>query len=310
MDTNNEAEKLNIIPEKIIQILLKHLMILKNENAYLKNKLDINSYSEGFPKNKVGINSRSEPIPENRDGIKSSSTDIPKNGNREKTSSTGIPENRVGVKTSSEAIPENKVGINSSSIYIPEIGNSIQSFLKALAALQNWDNSENIPYHIFEDKLITALEEYLKTGDRQQSLYTFYLDFLKAIEERNSNAEKNRASVIAPRIEDTHTLPSKITIDKATLKRLEAALHGYLPRTAMHDLYTNVAKELLCLHNNGKATGNELRTIAGLSTGGFAKHLPKLKRMGLIKKLPPGNYILTETSTQLLLKTFGVLKGE
>ena len=153
-----------------------------------------------------------------------------------------------------------------------------------------------------------ALNEYIKTGDRQHTLYSFYENFVEAVSEKNTEAEKIKAAATILRLEDTHILPARITITLEVLEKMKVALHGYLPHTAPHDLYGTVTDELICLHNNGKATSNELREACGLSVPGFAKHLPKLQRLGLIVKQPPLNYVLTETSKHILLKTFGIAK--
>lgn len=310
MDTNNEAEKLNIIPEKIIQILLKHLMILKNENAYLKNKLDINSYSEGFPEKRIGINTSLEGTPEKRNGTNTSLDDVPEKRIGTNTSLEGTPEKGIGINTSLEGILEKEIGININFGGIPEKGNGINVVLGAISELKKGENTEYMLYRIFEQGLITALNEYIKTGDGLHTVYAYYHDFLKAINDKNNDTENLKKKAVTLRLEDTYTLPVKIAIDATSIEKLKSALHGYLPATAKHDLYINVAYELLLLHNNGKTTGTQLREFSGLSKSGFAKHLPKLKRMGLIKKQPPSNYVLTETSIHLLLKTFGVLKDE
>jgi hypothetical protein len=41
METPTSSQKLTITPEGILPILLKHLMLLKNENAYIKKIMQL-----------------------------------------------------------------------------------------------------------------------------------------------------------------------------------------------------------------------------------------------------------------------------
>jgi hypothetical protein len=308
MNMDNEAEKLDIAPDKIIHILLKHLMVLKNENAFLKNYASIHSYENSIPEKNIGIKSLLDGIAEKNIGIKTPLDDTTQNNIGIKSSQDGIPEKIIGIKSSLDDILQKNIGIKSPFYGIPENNIGIKPVLEALPALNEGANADILLYSVFEQGLLNALNEYIKTGDGQNTLYNYYTDFVEAVAEKNLAASKIKEAEDNLPIEDTHTLPRQIMANDMALSKLRHALHGHLPRTSKWDLYENIALELLLLHNAGKATGTQLRKSAGLSIGGFAKHLPKLKRSGLIKNLPPSNYVLTSSSTHILLKTFGVPK--
>ena len=365
MEKDQEAEKLNIDPERLIHILLKHLMYLKNENAYLKNYVGIKSFENGVTEMNIGINNGENGIVENYIGINNSENGIVtniiginnsengivKNNNGMNNCENGIVENYIGINNSENGIAENIIGINNSengiaknnigikngendivenNIGVNNVENGIvennlgknnsvkgtvendlgiKSVFNALSALNNNANAAILLYTVFERGLIDALNQYIKNGNGQNTLYSYYTYFVEAVEKRNLAASKPKETAMNIRLEDTHILPQQITADSHALTKLRAGLHGHLPRTARWDLYENVARELLLLHNAGKATGTQLRNIAQLSVPGFAKHLPKLKRSGLIKKEPPSNYVLTEYSKHILLETFGIPKN-
>ena len=100
-------------------------------------------------------------------------------------------------------------------------------------------------------------------------------------------------------------LPAHIEADNTNVVKLAKALRNFLPDTRQHDALSNIARELLLLHNATRATSHELRKEAGLSKPGFAKHLPKLKRRGFIMSEPPLKYRLTEMSREIMEKVFG-----
>jgi len=351
MEKDKEAEKLHIDPEKIIHILLKHLMYLKNENAYLKNYVGIISSENGITENNIGINNLSGGIVEKNNGINNLSDGITEKNNGINNLSDGITKNNIGINNLSDGITENNNGINFFADGITEKNNGINFFadgiteknnginffadgiteknnginfsangiteksigtkfiFNALSTLDGNANANVLLYTVFEQGLINALNQYIKNGNGQNTLYSYYAYFVEAVEEKNLAASKLKEAAKNLRLEDTHILPQQITVDGDSLRKLSDGLHGYLPRTARWDLYLNVANELLLLHNAGKATGTQLRNIAQLSVPGFAKHLPKLKRSGLIIKDPPNNYILTGISKHILLKTFGIPKN-
>ena len=323
MEKDQEAEKLNIDPERLIHILLKHLMYLKNENAYLKNYVGIKSFENGVTEMNIGINNGENGIVENYIGINNSENGIAENIIGINNSENGIAKNNIGIKNGENDIVENNIGVNNVENGIVEnnLGKNnsvkgtvendlgIKSVFNALSALNNNANAAILLYTVFERGLIDALNQYIKNGNGQNTLYSYYTYFVEAVEKRNLAASKPKETAMNIRLEDTHILPQQITADSHALTKLRAGLHGHLPRTARWDLYENVARELLLLHNAGKATGTQLRNIAQLSVPGFAKHLPKLKRSGLIKKEPPSNYVLTEYSKHILLETFGIPKN-
>ena len=100
-------------------------------------------------------------------------------------------------------------------------------------------------------------------------------------------------------------LPTHIEVNSANLTKLAQVLRQYYPATKQRDAINIIARELLLLHNTSRATAKELRREAGLSKPGFAKHLPKLRRRGLIVKEPPLKYRLSEMSLGIIEKVFG-----
>jgi hypothetical protein len=331
-------EKLNLEPDKIIHILLKHLMDLKNETAFLKKFAALHSSEDGIPKNRVGINNASEAIPKNRVGINNVPEAIPKNRVGINIVPEAIPKNRVGINNVSEVIPKNRDGINIVPEAIPKnrdgINNDIEGISKnrvgvkdvfediskssigindvseALSNLNADTNGNDLLHTVFEKELLKALEEYLKNGDGQTTLYDFYTDFVEAVAKQNSDAAKARDTAVNLRLEDTHYLPAKIAYKDDSITKLMTALHGHLPNFARKDLYRKVAIELINLQSLGKATSTEIREFTGMSVTGFAKHLPKLMRYGLIKKQAPLNYVLTDVSNHIFLELFGIPKTE
>ena len=322
MNIDNNPEKLEIIPEKIIHILLKHLMVLKNENAYLKNYMGINSIETAIPEIKDGAKHLTEAMPEIKDGAKHLTEAIPEIKDGEKHLTEAMPEIKDGEKNLTEAMPEIKGGekhlteaiseIKDGEKHLmkamPEIKDGAKRMFGALPDLKEGVNADNLVYTVFEQGLFNALGLFIRSGDGQNTLYSFYTDFLEAVEEKNNEAEKIKAAAVNVQLEDTHILPEKLNNDGHSCGILAQALRVYLPRTSRWDLADKVASELLLLHNLGKATTTQLRECAGLSKTGFAKHLLKLQRCGLMKKQPPSNYALTEISAHILLQLFGVPK--
>ncbi len=336
MNKNTDMEKLEIEPDKIIHILLKHLMDLKNENAFLKNyanlhssengiprnRLGINNVPDGIPKNRVGIKNVLKGIPKNRVGIKNVPEAIPKNRVGIKHVPEGIPKNRVGIKYTFNVIPKNRVGINNVTedipknrvgikyIFngIPEDRVGIKYISEALSNSSSDTNRNSLLHSVFEEELIKAMDEYLKNGDGQTTLFTFYSDFVDAVAEQNSADSKAKDAAANLRLEDTHFVPSDISHKNESYDKLESGLKRHLPRYAGKGIHRTVAIELLQIQRTGKATGTELRDCSGLSVAGFAKHLPKLIAYNLIKKQAPLNYVLTDYAQHILLELFGVPK--
>ena len=334
MIKDDELEKLNIEPDKIILILLKHLMYLKNENAFLKNNaalhsLDNGSFDnkiggkflpDGISVNKIGGNTLPDGTIKNMFGGNTLPDGTSENKNGVNTLLDGTSENKIGGNTLPDGTSENKIGGNTLNDDTSEnkiggkdlnndaSGNNIggKDISEALSKLNSDSKGGALVYSIFEKELLKALEYYIKNGDGQNTLFTFYNEFLDAIEEQNSASSKLRDAAANARLEDTHSLPARISTDPISFAKLQDALQGHLPRTARWDLYATVAHELLLLHNAGKATSAELRGFGGLSVDGFEKHLTKLMSYGLVKKLPPSNYVLTEKSNFILLQLFGI----
>lgn len=100
-------------------------------------------------------------------------------------------------------------------------------------------------------------------------------------------------------------LAAHIEADTTNVIKLAKHLRQFLPATKQHHALSIIARELLLLYNASRASSHELRKAAGLSKPGFAKHLPKLKRRGLIANAPPLKYKLTDYSREMIEKVFG-----
>ena len=192
----------------------------------------------------------------------------------------------------------------------PEKEDGSNHLSEAMLKKEDGSNRDVWLYTVFEQELIIALGQYINNGNGQNSLYSFYTDFVEAVEQKNGAALKMKEAEKNLTLEDTHLLPAEITVDDKVIGRLTNALRKHFLKNAPWDLVRKTARELLHLHNHGKATTIQLREVAGLSVSGIAKHLPKLQRADLIKKHPPGNYALTEKSIHILLETFGVAKSK
>jgi hypothetical protein len=296
MNKDNAPEKLIIVPEEINRILLKHLMILKNENAYLKNNAAIQSSENSITEKSNGIESALYPIDEKSNGTKSAPYPVAEKGN--------------GTKPASYLIAEKDSGTPSVGGSIAEKSNGTKSVLYAIAEKDNGTNSENWLSSVFEECLVDALNQFVNNGDGQHTLYSFYSDFVEAVAEKNLSNEKIKQDAVVLPLSETHTLPASLPVDIASILKLKPALRSYFPNNTRHDFYKMVASELLFLHNAGKATGLQLRQASGLSKPGFAKHKPKLHELGFIVKVPPSKYALTDLSKDILLRTFGVPKDK
>jgi len=336
MNKEIEAEKLKIDPVKAMQILLKHLMVLKNENAFLKNNAGLKFSENSLPRNDVGINNDIIGITRKDVGINNDITGIIRNYLGINNDITGISRNDIGINNDITGISRNDLGINNDIIGIPSSGDGIKNgfididveslgiktdfnqiqddnlgiktVLETLSNKAMEANGVVSIYTIFEKSLLNELEQYIKNGNGKATLYNFYTDFVYAIEMVNSDAEKAKNKAVTVRLEDTHTLAQNISYEGDSLSKLRAALKGHLPRNVSIGLYRIIALELLFLYNYKKATVNQLRDFTGHSVAGYAKHLPKLMEYGFVKKQPPLNYVLTNKSLHILLELFGAPK--
>ncbi len=191
-----------------------------------------------------------------------------------------------------------------------DLSDGAKGALDALSVLTINENGGNLLYSVFEQELLIALEDYIKNGDGQTTLYEFYEDFLAAIEAKNLAAAKTKAAAINTLLEDTHSLPAQITTAGTSFSTLKFALQGHYPQAFNTDMYHTLAHELLLLHNAGKATSAELRGFGGLSPAGFRKHLTKIVSLNLIKRQAPSHYVLTSHSHHILLELFGIENGK
>ena len=376
---DNNTEQLSIDKDRIIYILLKQLMYLKNELAYVQNKAglnngdgssayketgatsiessnkkletgailrgnsnvelknDINTSDGSSDKLGIGINTsdgRSDKL-----GIGIITSDgshtkkeigiITSDGCHTKkeigiiTSDGCHTKKEIGINTSDGCHTKTEIGINTGDGSIPfrekgiissdwanddkNIG--INSLVRALSALSGSANSADKLHSFFEQSLIEALEQYIKTGHGQNALYSYYSDFIGAVAEANAAAERLKHAAIVVRLEDTHVLPAEIKIDNYSTSPLESALRSSLPPNTKFEMVMHLAVEILYLHNVGMSKQTPLRELIRMSASGFSKHLPRLITYGLVKELPSKNYGLTEKSTHILLELFGIAKN-
>jgi len=309
MDIDNNTEKLSILPEKIIHILLKHLMVLKNENAYQKNYIGIHLFDKGIGKVADGANEFSKGIGKVADGANQFSKGIGK------VADGAIVPGKAVVKVDDGAIVPGKEAVKvDDGAKLPgkeavKIDDGAKLPGKEAVKINLRENDNVSLYANFEHGLIEALEQYIKTADGQNTLYIYYDDFVDAVAEKNADEERMKDAQKNIRVEDTHILPAEILVDWTSRYKLELALREVLTTRSNADLYETIAHELLQMHNARNVTSAQLRDFSGLSVTGFRKHLTMLQRMGFIKKQPPSNYVLTDLSKHILLKTFGVPKG-
>jgi hypothetical protein len=254
------------------------------------------TFPEGIANKSMGAKTFPEGIANKSMGAKTFSEDIPDKSMGAKTFSEGIADKSIGAKTFTEGIAETSMGA--------------KSCFEALSDINMGTNSDDLLYPIFEQGLIEALNQFIKSGDQQHSLYAFYAEFMKAVAEKNSSDEKARQAAANLPLEQTHILPKHLPVNGVYEAKLKVALGEYLPYNAGWELRKKVAVELLMLYNAQKATSKQLLEFIGVSTLGHSKHLTNLKKYGLIKSEPPLNYVLTEKSKHLLLKTFGTPKNE
>ncbi len=135
-----------------------------------------------------------------------------------------------------------------------------------------------------------------------QGSFTQICEGIKQMQE--SSPQKNE--VIAPiQIRLPRITPLNIAITDSNAKVMKPHLKKHFGRVVRRKTVQAVGKEFLLLHNQQMATHDELRKISGLSTPGFAKHLPNLRKKGLVKKLAFKKYALTDVSRQILNEVFG-----
>jgi hypothetical protein len=308
METPTSFEQLNIAPEQVLPILLKHLMLLKNENAYLKKLVQLKNAENGLPKNDIGTNNLRSSISEF-----DNSTNSLRAGMEEFDNGTNnIPNLMEEIENSTKNVPspiaEMENGTKNIRAGIPENLDSTNSLMGAIAQLDEAQTKGNLLYTLFEKGLQKALDEYLQNTEGTYTLHTYYSDFVEAIHNKNAADEKKQQAQKILSIRDTHLLPAHITVDSIALTKLKTELRKHLVARTKKDMYNNLANELLFLHNTGKATSTELHKLNHISTDGFKKHLANIQRLNFIRKQAPRNYVLTEYAKRILLEVFGVRK--
>ena len=316
------AEKIILNHEKITLIMLKHLMLLKDKKAFVSHYSDITSFEElvngkinennalygdadrninGIFKKKNAVESSDSGIIENKDADDKSDNGSITSGYASDISDSDTNKNKGAIVINDKGVNQNKNAVDSGS-------NSIKADFYSLLKVRNEPIAHQLVYEVFEQELITAMEGFSKTDNGQHSLYSFYQNFIKTLDEINMHDERTNPRQVTLNMEETHYLPGQITVEGTAMIKLRHELQKLFPPRIARIIAKSIAGELANLHNHGKASGSDLRKWSGLSKSGFSKHLPKLQSMGFIIRQPPRMYVLTEKSKLLLLKAFGVPK--
>ena len=303
-------EKLSIDERKIIDILLKQLMVLKNDCAYFKNKAGLNNALDTSSEVHLGINDALCPPSNIQLGI-NDTLDTPSNVQSGINDALDAPSNvQLGIKDVLDTPSNVQLGIKD-VLYPPShVDLGTNNLIEALSHIGTDANRAILLYSFFEQQLIIALDQYINMGSGANTLYYYYSDFVKAVNETNLIASKVKEAVNNLPLEETHVLPAEIPANDDTLTVLELHLRGYLSERSRMEVYENTALEMLYLHNNGKAKQAQLREVTGISVSGFAKHIRRLKQYGLIKELPSKYYALSDKSIHVLLKLYGKPKNK
>ncbi|MBK5285803.1 MAG: hypothetical protein JJE25_10415 [Bacteroidia bacterium] len=123
------------------------------------------------------------------------------------------------------------------------------------------------------------------------------------IDAENTIAEKGSGTTPKPAPAAVTAL-HPVEINSNTVWKLSRALKKFYPVSIKLNTLRSVASQLLLLHNQGTASYPELRKISGLSAPGFAKHAPKLKKQGFIRREGYQKYSLTPLSKNLIAQNF------
>ncbi|MEI6489948.1 MAG: MarR family winged helix-turn-helix transcriptional regulator [Bacteroidota bacterium] len=316
------AEKIILNHEKITFIMLKHLMLLKDKKAFVSHFADITSFEE-LVNGKINENNALDGDAdrtingriEKKNTVESSDGGIIENNDADDKHDNGSITSKYasdmfdrGGNVNKDTIAINDNGINQNNNAVDSINSSLKADFYSLLKVRNEPIAHQLVYEVFEQELITAMEEFSKTDNGQHSLYSFYQNFIKTLDEINTHDERTNPRQVTLNMEETHYLPGQIAVEGTGMISLRHQLQKLFPPRVARKIAKSMAGELANLHNHGKASGSELRKWSGLSKSGFSKHLPKLQSMGFIIKQPPRKYVLTEKSKLLLLKAFGVLK--
>ncbi len=306
----NVEEKLSIDERKIIHILLKQLMYQQNEFTYFKNKAGLQLLDNAIVVNGDGSKHLLKAIPEKEEG----SNHLPEPMLKKEGGSNHLPkptpEKKDGSNHLSEPTLKKEDGSNLLPKPTPEKEDGSNHLSEAMLKKEDGSNRDVWLYTVFEQELIIALGQYINNGNGQNSLYSFYTDFVEAVEQKNEAAIKMKEAEKNLTLEDTHLLPAEITVDKNAISLVGLYLYSHLPHNTNGQLYSKVALEVLYMHNNGKAKQSQLHELTGISVSGFAKHLRRLKQYDLIKELPSKYYALSDKSIHVLLKLYGKPKNK
>jgi hypothetical protein len=157
----------------------------------------------------------------------------------------------------------------------------------------------------FEEDIIDMIDTNDKNDDRnKQTFYTY--DYIKnGIKHSSDPNLVNKDGINQVLNTVTGIAPRDLKINSNSTALLSYSIRKFFPPRSSWEKSKHVAMEMLLIHNNGFASSDELRKITGLSKPGFAKHLPSLKRSGLVYRESYKKYALTELGKSIMNKTFG-----
>jgi hypothetical protein len=156
----------------------------------------------------------------------------------------------------------------------------------------------------FKDGINNIFNSNDKNDDRRKSILDTN-DNIKEGIKHSSDAKTETKDGINHALNTVPEItPHYLKINDHSIGILRGAVKGILPPRASWTKSKHVAMEMLLIHNNGFASSDELRKITGLSIPGFAKHLPSLKRSGLIHRESYKKYALTEFGKIIMNKAY------
>jgi hypothetical protein len=322
MEIDNPEDKLVIIPERVIHILLKKLMYIQNELTYVKNKAYLNSEDydasgkvmgakqEDYDTEKIvmGASEADNDAQELIMGASAGDNDAQELIMGASAGDNDAQELIMGASDVDNAPPKKSVPANDDASHSQKERNPVSSMAQTLAKLGGSASDSDKLHTFFEQGLGEALQQYVKNGDRQHSLYNYYSNFVEAVAEKNSSADRQKIDASNLPLEETHVLPKEIPYNNHSRAMVRLYLFQTLPRKTKKPNYLTVVQEIMFLHNNESATRAQLKDLTGLSVTGLSKHLLKLISYGIIKTNANKEYVLGDKSMHILLKIYGVPK--
>ncbi len=219
-------------------------------------------------------------------------TTITENGNTSSYIEHTLPEKGITLCALGTTLPENGTTLYTLEHTFPEKG---YSFYYSGTTL-----SEKVNDKINQGSIIPNQEnEYRNVG---------------SIIPKQENAYLNQGSIISKQenastgtdYQEKRTVSTYIDMGNGNAQRLAISLAKYFYVSAKREMLYRLALELIFMHNNGIATRTELLRISGLSKPGFAKHIPKVRRLNFVFSPSWQKFSLTQKSKDLINQVLGV----